>query len=283
MGDFMPAFCENPELIRINRIYSFFKADFKEDYAFVGERHNWWEMVFVINGSVGITADSSVYTLEQGQAVIHRPNEFHKIRSGASGVPTVIVVSFSAEKFPEPKGQIFSLGLSQTEEIRSLYELSLRCFERDNIYVKKPQHDNSYIMQQLWTRLELLIFSVVFGKDAACQVPAVKGLKSAEIYSGAVRYMEEHLSDGCCISDIASAFSISAAYLKKIFMKYSGCGVIRYYNRLRIRVACEYLASGKTVRETSDLLGFSDQNYFSTFFKRITGKSPTEYKKGDKL
>lgn len=277
----MPTYCENPELIKINKIHSFFKADFKEDYVFKGERHNWWEMVFVINGNVGITADSHVYTLERGQAVIHRPDEFHKIGSGSLSHPTVIVISFSAEKFPEPNGRIFSLNLSQLEEIQSLFELSFKCFERDNIYIKKPQYDTSIIMQQLWLRLELFIFSVVCGTDSAKSSSVAKGLKSAELYSAAVKFMEQNLGSGCCTEDIAASVSISSAYLKKIFMKYSGCGVMQYYNHLKARVACEYLAGGKSVKETADLLGFSDQNYFSIFFKRLVGKSPTAFKKGE--
>lgn len=276
----MPTFCENPELIHINRIHSFFRADFKANYAFMGERHDWWEMVFVISGKVGITADSNVYTLEKGQAVIHRPNEFHQIRSESSAVPTVIVISFSADKFPEPKGRIFSLELSQTEEIQNLYELSLKCFEKEGIYVKKPLEDTSYIIQQLWCRLELLVFSVVFGSAFTKTPQKTKGLRSAELYSSAVKFMEQNLSSGYSTEDIATAVSISSAYLKKIFIKYSGSGVIEYYNRLKVRVACEYLAQGKTVKETAELLGFGDQNYFSTFFKRIAGKSPTDFKKG---
>ena len=149
--------------------------------------------------------------------------------------------------------------------------------------IKKMQNSSSFVMQQLWLRLELLVFSVVFGSAISRPVLRTKGLKSAELYSSAVKFMEENLSTGYCTEDIASAISISSAYLKKIFIKYSGSGVMQYYNRLKARVACEYLAEGKTVKETAELLGFSDQNYFSTFFKRITGKSPTEYKKGDKL
>ena len=91
--------------------------------------------------------------------------------------------------------------------------------------------------------------------------------------------MEQNYHAGLCTADIAQKFSISVAYLKKIFLKYSGCGVMQYYNRLRARVACTYLDKGKSVKETADLLGFGDQNYFSTFFKKAMGMSPTEFKK----
>lgn len=275
----MAVYCDCPNLIRINKIHTFFKADFKSDYVFVGERHDYWEMVFVINGSVGVTADSSVYTLGRAQAVIHRPNEFHKIWTESADTPSVIVISFSAEAFPNYDGRIFSLDLAQLEEIQRLFELSFTCFDRHNIYVAPSGNDTKLIVQEFCLRLELLVFSIITKTSDRRDGTLVKGLKSAELYSAAVKLMEENPGAGYCIDDIASSFSISSAYLKKIFIKYSGCGVMQYYNRLKARIACEYLAGGKSVKETADLLGFGDQNYFSTFFKRITGKSPSEFKK----
>ena len=266
-----------PGLIKINRIHTFFKADFKTNYSFDGERHNWWEMVFVINGKVGITAESSVYTLERGQAIIHRPNEFHKIRSESPTEPTVIVVSFSADYFPDFSGRVYNIDLSQIEEIQDLYKMSEECFNRNTIYVEAKKDADILTVQKLWLRLELLVFSVV--TRVGCSPQVTKGFKSAEIYSAAIKYMEQNYDAGLCTGDIAKHFSISEAYLKKIFLKYSGHGVIQYYNRLRARIACTYLDKGKSVKETADLLGFGDQNYFSTFFKRAMGISPTEFKK----
>ncbi len=272
--------CECPDLIHINKIHTFFKADFKSDYAFKGERHNWWEIVFVINGTVGITAGSEVFTLSSSQAVIHKPMEFHKICSESQNPPSVIVISFSASVFPEIQGKIFNLNSSDTDEIQSLYTLSHDCFERNNIYLSSCIEGAEAYIQKLRLRLELLLFSLIFNDEQRGMSKTVKGLKSAELYSAAVKFMEENPGEGYCIEDIAARFSISSAYLKKIFIKYAGCGVMQYYNRLRARLACSYLAGGKTVKETADILGFSDQNYFSTFFKRHTGKSPTSFKKG---
>ena len=270
--------CENPALIKISKIHTFFKTDFKTDFSFDGERHNWWEMVFVTGGKVGVTADSNIYSLEKGQAIIHRPNEFHKIRSESAVEPGVIVVSFSADSFPEFSGRVFNTDLSQTEEIQSIYEISQKCFASNNIYIDPLKNEDVYLVQKLWLRLEYLIFSVITKTRTPHRI--TKGLKGAEIYSAAVKYMERNFDKGLCTADIAQELSISNVYLKKIFLKYSGCGVMQYYNHLRARVACTYLDNGKSVKETADLLGFGDQNYFSTFFKRTMGISPGTFKKG---
>ncbi len=269
--------CTNPELIRISTLHTFFKADFKNDYSFKGESHDCWEIVFVMSGSVGVSADSKSYILKSGQAIIHSPNEFHKIWSDSGNNPSVIVISFWAESFPEPSTKILTLTHSEQQEIKALYDLSLECFDRNNINTVPKKCNVSAAVQGFFLKLELLLFSIVSQNGSGS---AKKTIKGAELHAAVIKFMEDNPGSGYCIEDIAEEFSISAVYLKKLFFKYSGCGVMEYYNLLKCRLACTHLTDGRSVRETAELLGFGDQNYFSTFFKRIMGKSPTEYKKG---
>ena len=266
--------CEIPKSISIDKIYTFFKTSFKNDYSFKGESHDFWEMVFVADGTVGITADSDVYVVNKGQAVIHKPNEFHRIWSEFDTNPTVIVISFSASCFPDIESRIINVDSRQLKMIDNLNTTIEECFVKNNVYVCEVADGCEYEATHFRATLELFILELM-GK----QVPSVSSaIKSAEIYSNAVKIMEENPDAGLCIEDIARKCSISSAYLKKIFEKYSGCGVIQYYNRLRARLACGYLINGRSVKETALILGFSDQNYFSTFFKRIIGVSPSKYR-----
>ena len=43
--------------------------------------HNFWEIVCVLEGEVGVASANDLYTLSKGQAVIHSPMEFHNIWS----------------------------------------------------------------------------------------------------------------------------------------------------------------------------------------------------------
>ena len=56
--------CQINHTISIDSVYTFFKSDFKSDYVFGGERHNFWEIVFVLDGTVGVTAEDEVFVLE---------------------------------------------------------------------------------------------------------------------------------------------------------------------------------------------------------------------------
>ena len=80
------------------------------------------------------------------------------------------------------------------------------------------------------------------------------------------------------IEEIALKCNMSVSNAKRVFSKYAGCGISVYYNGLVIYEAKKLLSDGKSVGETAGALGFASQNYFSSFFKRITGHSPTEWR-----
>lgn len=266
--------CEIPNIISIDAIHTLFKISFRSDYEFKGERHNFWEIVFVIGGTVGINAGDDIYVLERGQAVLHRPDEFHRIWSEFDTNPTVIVFSFTANSFPEFDGRIFNLDSSQIKKVEELYSLAIDAFESEGINITGISPSKELCAEEFRLNMELLLFSLI----SKHSFRAGSGVRSAEIYAEAVRVMEQSPDAGYCIDDIALKCSISPAYLKKLFVKYAGCSVMKYYNRLRARIACGHLSNGKSVKETALLLGFTDQNYFSTFFKRIIGLSPTEFR-----
>ena len=64
-------------------------------YYFPGEFHDFWEIVFVRSGSMTATGDGRVYRLSTGDAVFHKPMEFHTVRIDESGT-RLVRISFSA-------------------------------------------------------------------------------------------------------------------------------------------------------------------------------------------
>ena len=69
------------------------------------------------------------------------------------------------------------------------------------------------------------------------------------------------------------------SYLKKIFSKYAGLGIHKYFLKSKITIACRLLRRGMSVCDVSEKLSFSSHNYFSTVFKRETGRLPSDFRK----
>ena len=85
--------CVVEKCIRISALFSAFRQVFGKDYYFGGETHDFWELVCVVEGAIGVTAGKDVFLLEAGQAVLHRPMEFHSFWSEKDSCPDIIVIS----------------------------------------------------------------------------------------------------------------------------------------------------------------------------------------------
>lgn len=99
----------------------------------------------------------------------------------------------------------------------------------------------------------------------------------------AKEYMVEHYFENLSLVDVAQKVGITAGYLSTLFSQKMDKGFVDYLNELRIDHACTYLQQNylKTY-EIAYKVGFNDEKYFSKVFKKITGQSPSEYRKANR-
>ncbi len=265
-----------PSKYQITGFYSFFEKTYDKDYKYEGEIHNFWEIVCVMDGSLGVTADKDVYILSAGQAILHKPMEFHNIWS-ESASPKIIILSFSG-KMPVPNKRIFTMDNDTVKYISSLYKSASSTFEYEqehNMFITGIRDGKEFFAEKILKKCELFLMSLLSG-DTAEPFTVTEG--RAKSYMNIVSFLEANIDKNLCVYDIAKALNMSEPNVKKIFKKYSGMGIIHYFNTLKISKAQNLLKSGMSVKEVSERLGFSDQNYFSTVFKRITGVPPKHFK-----
>ena len=235
-----------------------------ESYDFLGEVHSFYELVYVLSGTVGITAGDKVYCLSAGQCLLHPPNEFHRIRSEKGSEPHVLNLSFHSSSMPQQEGRIFAPGLKKEEE---LMDISLQV--REGLRQSSAEKLNE---QRL--RLERWLIVVMKNASDSGAVESSAALRYSEI----VNVLQAHLHESLSAEEIARLCSMSLSNLKKVFTKYAGMGVSRYFTEMKMRRAVELLQSGKRVGEVAAALGYTDQNYFSTAFRRVMGVPPGQYR-----
>ena len=238
---------------------------FGESYDFLGEVHSFYELVYVLSGTVGITAGDKVYSLNAGQCLLHPPNEFHRIRSEKGSEPHVLNLSFHSSSMPQQQeGRIFAPGLKMQEE---LMDISLQV--REGLRLSNAEKLNEQ-------RLRLEQWLIVVMKNASDH--GVVESSAALRYSEIVNVLQAHLHEALSAEEIARLCNMSLSNLKKVFTKYAGMGVSRYFTEMKMRHAVELLQSGKRVGEVAAALGYTDQNYFSTAFRRVMGVPPGQYR-----
>lgn len=78
---------------------------------------------------------------------------------------------------------------------------------------------------------------------------------------------------------IAAEVGLSASYLRDVFKRLEGMALYDYLGTARLMRAKELLLrTGDSVREICDCAGFINYSYFFTFFKKSTGRTPTEFR-----
>ena len=103
--------------------------------------------------------------------------------------------------------------------------------------------------------------------------------KAATIVDKINEFIQEHYMEDITRNEIAGHFFLTPSYLAKMYKRKTGVNIKDYINEYRITKAIELLKAGESnVSDVSGKVGFDNFSYFSTLFKKITGKSPKEYR-----
>lgn len=93
-------------------------------------------------------------------------------------------------------------------------------------------------------------------------------------------YISDNYKEDLKLEDLASEFSFNYNYLSTYFTQHKGEGFSDYLNRLRIGEACRLLeGSDIPISKIGMETGYSDHSYFSRVFKKLTGMTPSEYRR----
>ena len=108
---------------------------------------------------------------------------------------------------------------------------------------------------------------------------STNGNHNEKIIKEMKEYIEYHYSEGITLGEMANRFNISNGYLSKIFQQHVGEKFTNYINMIRINKAKELLkTTDYKIYEVADEVGFKDSYYFSSWFKKKVGVTPTTYR-----
>ncbi|MDQ1000484.1 AraC-like DNA-binding protein [Neobacillus niacini] len=115
--------------------------------------------------------------------------------------------------------------------------------------------------------------------------PAIRKSKSNKltIVEKAEDYIEMNFSEDISMEEMAGKLHVHPSHLMRVFKKEKGITISHYRNLKRIKEAKELiLFSNLSMTDIAIMVGFSNPQYFSRFFKEIEGITPVEFKKNRK-
>jgi len=286
------------EDISIHNIITVHYFEYASDFMFSGERHNFWELLYVDKGQAVVIAGESTYRLNQGEMIFHKPNEFHNVSANGKTAPNLIVIAFECIskgiKFFENK--ILGLDDDDILLLSNIISQAKSCFKSplDDVHQKKitlKKHCDFGSLQLIKIDMEKLLILLV-QKHGGYTEKRSRGVNLSTqnnqknellLINKISKYLEENINESISFADVCVSFGCSSTRLKLLFKKHKNMGVIEYFNLCKIEAAKRMIREEScNFSQISQRLSFSSVHYFSRAFKKSTGLSPSEYGKSVK-
>lgn len=268
--------------VRIDSVYTVHYFEYAKDFAYSGEIHDFWELVYADKRQLFITASAKELCLEVGQLYIHKPNEFHNIRCDGAHAANSIILSFdcSCPELMDVAGTVITCGPEEKKLLANIIKESQDAFSTPlgipyTRVMEKSGSGEFGCEQMVSLYIEQLLILLIRNHRIAHRP---KQSESGQELKSICDYLGKNVCNRLCFSDVAETFNLSASVLKRIFREQMGCGVMEYFMRLKVDTAKQLIREGdQNFAEIADSLGFNTSQYFTTVFRRVSGMTPTEY------
>ena len=104
-------------------------------------------------------------------------------------------------------------------------------------------------------------------------------VRTAIIRAEISSFIDAHYREDISMQDAAAALRYSDAYFCKLFKQCFKVNFSAYLNEYRVNKARQLMLDPRlNMKDIGAAVGYSDANYFTRVFKRLTGQTPSEYR-----
>ncbi|MBQ6980356.1 MAG: helix-turn-helix domain-containing protein [Clostridia bacterium] len=277
-------------LINVSKIVTIHYFEFEKNFKTEGESHDFWEFVYVDKESIVCYADGVEIILNKGEILFHKPNEFHILAANGKNPPNVFIVSFvcksEAMKFFENKK--ISVAKNNAKYIYNILNEGRKTFDISfsDPNLKKMQLLSSPSLggeQIIKNYLEIFLINLLRSQtetEGTNNIFIREKEYAVKQISDLIYLLEKSVYTTLTIDEILKNTYYGRAYLMRLFKKETGYSIMEYFIKLKIDKAKDLLRDNQlSIREISDKLAFNEPNYFTKTFKRITGFTPSAYRR----
>ncbi|OPH58173.1 hypothetical protein BC351_24870 [Paenibacillus ferrarius] len=197
--------------------------------------------------------------LQSGEKALLKQEIFH------------LLTNWDRLKYPQRLLEIATMQLIRNIHLQTgriseeeLYQLEYGLYEKLAICTDFPS-----IFEDVWGIIERML-TVKQDEDMGTQ----------KLMHQIAEYMKLNFTEFINIEDISQRYHFTPAYLSKSFKKYYGETPLKFLIKLRIEEAKRLIQENPNydIGKIGEIVGYTDQHYFSRIFKNSTGKSPSEFR-----
>ena len=260
---------------------------FDNDFTTEGERHPFYELVYVNAGKLRISSEDYAGELSRGQMIIHRADEEHSLTCTEGSEPSVIIIGFECDssEIDAFSSSPLSLGDAAIKRLAEIVKEGRNVFKppyNTPVYdMKKKKHQPLGAEQLL--RLSLESFLLLLLREYPAADGAEDKSEAPAAIHEVVSYVSANYLERMTIDELAFLFKTNRATLCREFKRETGETLVSFVNAKKIARAKEkILSSHKTFTQIAEEMNFESIHYFTRFFKKMTGVTPKEFRQKNK-
>lgn len=276
-------------VIDIKELIALEILDFEGKYKNYVESHDFWEICYVVNGSITLLLGEKEMSLGENELILIPPNKKHSYLSHDGNDNKAFVVCFDSfsQILDAIGGNVFASDSVQVYCMDRIMAESLRTFHMNESDELEALPEACFGGQQaLLLQLEYLLISLVrrMSLDANSAIVFFSDENFyGDLANAILRFFRENLHKKLTLGDVCNRFSYSRSFLCRIFKEQTGLTLISCLNDLKIDEAKRLLTgTTRSVTDIASSLGFGELKYFDALFKKHTGLSPMAYRQSDK-
>ena len=276
--------------INVSGIVTVHYLEFDTKFSSRGEKHDFWEMVYIDKGEAVIEAKNEEFILRQGEAVFHRPNEYHKIVANGKVAPNVFIITFvcHSKAMDFFKGKHMNIPTPLRAHIANILaeaDASYHLVKNDPYITELREKSNAPLGGKQLIKLNMEMLLVALLRQG---INAKNTTARDEIHDSIAQEIAELLHSSIyghiTVDAICKKLSFSRSYISARFKKSCNMTINEYLNKVKIEEAKTLIREEKhSISEISSMLCYDNPHYFSKVFKRVTSMSPREYKMSVKI
>lgn len=248
-------------------LYTHFMSNSQSKWNFVPHSHTFHELHIVLNGACQMDLNGKSVYLGRHSCVLISPDEQHLFKWCSDDF---FRFSITFTVTDENKALSVKAADAFTLNARSVSYIESILWEYEQKKLGCNSAVNAFICNLL---IEILRSPTIVFPDISMKMP----LNS--VLGKALRFIENNLSRGVTVKDVADDAYISVRQLNRIFVESLNMTVTQCIKSKRINLAKEYLTQTRlSVKEIAFLTGFDDAASLCKAFRREVGVSPKDYR-----
>lgn len=217
------------------------------------------------------------FIVQDGQ--FHLTPADHPNHVSWEGAQSVLVVAMTAEFIDRMVGEAFDGRIPEIRARAALDDPAIgdlaACLRRD---MKANGRCSGLCLDFVGASLALKLFET-YGESIISPV-SLRGGLGASRQRRVIDYIEAHLGEDIRLAELAAETGLSPHHFGKAFKASLGKPPCQYVAERRINKAKEMLlADHMSITEIALSLGYSSHSHFCDVFRRVTGTTPSQFRK----